>query len=121
MPRPGQAGEEVRRPHDALRRHQVRPDAAPAPRVVAEGQAVAAGGEQALGEPARDAGAVGHVLAVRDHQVELELGPQGLHVRLHGAQPGRAEHVSEEEDPRGIASTGVGRSSMCAWLPASAV
>ena len=91
------------------------------PRVVAERQAVAAGVQQPVGQAAGDAGAVRDVLAVGDDQIELQLGPQRLHVRLDGAQARGSEHVSQEQDPHGIAGTGVGRSSMCAWLPASAV
>ncbi len=50
-----------------------------------------------------------------------ELLAERAHVRLHGSQAGRAEHVAEEEDPHGMVSGDACRSSMCAWLPASAV
>src|SRR5437868_13559516 len=63
----------VRGTDDALTRREIRADAVAPERVVAERDDVRAGGEQPVGEPAGDAGAVGDVLAVHDADVEVEL------------------------------------------------
>ena len=84
--------------HHPLRRREVGARAVAAPRVVAERQAVDARRQQARAQPRRDARAAGHVLAVRQHEVEVELVAQRGHVPLDGVEAGIAEDVAEEED-----------------------
>jgi len=89
--------------------------------MVAERDRVGAGGEQAVGELARDARAVGGVLAVDDAHVDVELVPQRRQPPLDCKLPGRAEDVGEEEDSQFSASAAEARTSMETWSPASFV
>jgi len=89
--------------------------------VVAERYDVGAGGEQAVGELRRDAGAVGDVLAVDDAQVGVELLAQRREMLLDRAPARDAEDVGEEEDPQLVTSAAAGRISTETWLPASFV
>jgi hypothetical protein len=89
--------------------------------VVAERDGVRAGCEQAVGELAGDAGAVGGVLAVDDADVDAELLQQAGKALLDGNAPGRPEDVCEEEDPQLRTSAAEGRTSTDTWLPASFV
>jgi len=72
--------------------------------VVAEGDHVRSGREQLVGELARDAGAVRRVLPVDDREVGVVALAQRRQVLLHGAAPGDAEDVREEEDLHACAS-----------------
>src|SRR5262249_38210408 len=107
---------------------QVRVDLALAVGVVAEGDRVHAGSEQALGDAAGDADAVGRVLTVGDDEVEAELLAQPGQPLLDDAPSGRREDVGDEEDPhRGCRAYRIGLapadgpSDMATWLPASDV
>jgi hypothetical protein len=89
--------------------------------VVAEGHDVRAGVQQPVGELARDACAVGDVLAVDDADVGTELVAQSRQALLDRSTPRDAEDVGEEEDPQLRTSAVAGRSSIDTWLPASFV
>ncbi len=93
---------EVRGPDDALGARQVRVDLLPPPGVIAERDHVRAGGEEPLGELRRDPHAVGDVLAVQDAEADAVLLPQVAQARLDGVAAGRADHVSDEEDPQRV-------------------
>ena len=97
-PAAGRARGVVGRAHDALVRCQKRIHLFLPPDVVAGGEHVHAAAEQLERELGGDAGAVGHVLAVGDHEVD---GP----LRAKAGQPAQqrfparlAEHVADEED-----------------------
>jgi hypothetical protein len=89
--------------------------------VVAERDHVGARGEQLVGELARDARAVGRVLAVDDAEVGADLVAQRLQALLDGAPAGDAEDVGEEEDPQFRTSDADCRTVTDTWLPASFV
>ena len=123
-PRPGLRGEVVGRPHDARLAIEIGAESPLVPGVVAERDAVDAAREDAIGEPVGDAGAVGGVLAVGDHEVELELLAQARHERLDRFASGPAEDVRDEQQPHrgrsyGIAGAVAGSTRMLAPLPAS--
>jgi len=88
----------VRGTDHALARGEVGADPAAAVRVVAEGDHVGTRGEELVGELRGDAGAVGGVLAVDDREIGFVALAQRRQVFLHGAAPGDAEDVREEED-----------------------
>jgi hypothetical protein len=68
--------------------------------VVAERDDVRAGGEQPLGDPRGDAGAVGGVLAVDDAEVDGELVAKIGQPFLDRPPSGDAKDVCDEEDPQ---------------------
>ena len=68
--------------------------------MVAERDRVRAGCEQPVGQLARDARAVGGVLAVDDADVHVELFAQSGQALLDRAAAGGSEDVCEEEDPQ---------------------
>ena len=90
QPLPGRARGVVGRADDARLHAQVRVHLALAEGMVAERDHVDAGGVQALGEPAGDAGAVGEVLAVCDDEADVALGPQARYVLLDDPAPRRS-------------------------------
>ena len=70
---------------------------------------------------ARDAGAVGDVLAVDDADVCAELVAQAGQAFFDRAPAGDAEDIREEEESQFRTSVAAGRSSIETWLPASFV
>ena len=68
--------------------------------VVAERYRIDADAQQALADPARDADAVGGVLAVGDHQVERQLVAEAGQPLLDDPPAGRTEDVRDEQDPQ---------------------
>jgi hypothetical protein len=84
--------------------------------VVAEGDDVGAGGEQALGQARRDARAVGDVLPVDDADVGRELRPEALQAVLERIAAGPSDDVPDEEDVQG-SDPAVGCTSMATLLP----
>ena len=118
--------------HDARLAVQIAAEPALVPGVVPERDAVDAGREDLVGQAIGDAGAVGGVLAVRDHEVELELLAQARDERLNGFATRPPEDVGDEEQPHrarsalrpgtehyGIAGALAGSTRMLAPLPAS--
>ena len=89
--------------------------------MVAERDDVRAGCEEAVGELARDARAVGDVLAVDDAHVGAELVAQRRQPFLDREPSRRAEDVCEEEEPQLRTSAAEGRNSTDTWFPASFV
>jgi hypothetical protein len=89
--------------------------------VVAQGDDVGAGVEQAVGELRRDACPVGDVLAVDDAEVDVQLLAQPGQLLLDCPTPRDAEDVGEEEDSQFRTSAAAGRTSTDTWLPASFV
>ena len=69
-----------------------------APDVVAGGEHVHPGVEQLEGDLGRDAGAVGRVLAVGDHEVDGALFLERGKPPQERVAPRLAEHVADEED-----------------------
>jgi hypothetical protein len=120
-PAAGRLGAGVGRADDALARSEVGADPVAAERMVAERDDVRAGGEKAVRELARDAGAVGDVLAVDDADVDAELGAQRRQSPFDGLAAGDAEDVCEEEDPQFRTTAADVRTSTVTWLPASFV
>jgi hypothetical protein len=68
--------------------------------VVPGGDGVRARREDLLGQLGGQADAVGGVLAVDDAEVDRKLVPQLGQPRLDRPATGRAEDVTEEEDPQ---------------------
>jgi hypothetical protein len=89
--------------------------------VVAERHDIGSRIQQAVGELAGDARAVGDVLAVDDADVRAQLVAQACEALLYRAPPRDAEDVCEEEDPQLRTSAVAGRSSIDTWFPASFV
>jgi hypothetical protein len=79
--------------------------------VVAERDHVRAGGEEPVGELARDARAVGDVLAVDDADIRSELVAQCRQPLFDGAPSGDAEDIGQEENFQLRTSDAEGRSS----------
>jgi hypothetical protein len=96
---PGRACGEVRGTDDAVARFEIGSDVVPAPGVVAERHGVRAGSEQLVGELRGDPDAVGHVLAVDDADVDVELVAKRRQTLLDRAPPRRAHDIGDEEDP----------------------
>jgi predicted sugar kinase len=69
-----------------------------APDVVAGGEHVHPGVEQLEGDLGRDAGAVGRVLAVGDHEVDGALVAKAGQPAQQRFPARLAEHVTDEED-----------------------
>ena len=89
--------------------------------MVPEREHVGAGGEQPVGEPRRDPGAVGHVLAVHDAEVDVELLAQPGQPLLYRPTAGRPEDVPYEEEVQGTDSEAAGCAWIATWFPASGV
>jgi hypothetical protein len=89
--------------------------------VVSERERVGPGGEQPVGEPWRQARAVGRVLRIDDAEAGSELFLQGREPLLDRGTARRAEDVRDEEDLQGIESAAAGCTSIATWLPASCV
>jgi hypothetical protein len=68
--------------------------------VVAERDHVGTGCEQPVGDPRRDPGAVGRVLAVDDAEADAELPAQPGEPFLDDPPSGNAEDVGDEQDPQ---------------------
>jgi hypothetical protein len=66
--------------------------------VIAEREHVGSGREQPLGQPRRDPGAVGDVLAVDDAEADVQLLLQRPETLLERGAAGGAEDVGDEED-----------------------
>ena len=66
--------------------------------MVAERERVRAGGEEAFGEPRRDADPVRDVLAVDDARVDVELRTQRRKQCLDRVATGPSDDVADEED-----------------------
>src|SRR5207248_6464973 len=97
---------------DALALREVVADPVAAERVIAERDDIGARAEQTVGELARDAGAVGDVLAVDDAHVGRELLAQCGQAFLDGAPPRDPEHVGEKEKSQLRTRTAAVRSSI---------
>ena len=110
QPLPGAVRRVVGRAHDPRVHAQVLVHLPLAEGVVSERDHVDPGAVQAAGEPARDAGAVGQVLAVCDHEADVALGPQARHLLLDDPPPGSRERVGDEEDPH---AAGLSRGTRC--------
>jgi Glycosyltransferase family 87 len=108
-PLAGRRGGVVGRADDAAVHGQMLVHLPLAEGVVAERDHVDAGGVQAAGEPARDARAVGQVLAVCDHEVDLALGPQPGHLLLDDPPARCRDGIGDEEDPHRGLEEGRGR------------
>jgi len=98
-PAAGRLALEVRGAHDRRRRRQIGADLLAPPRVVAERERVRAGGEEAFGEPRRDADAVRDVLAVDDAGVDVEALAQTGQQRLDRIAAGATHNVADEQQP----------------------
>jgi hypothetical protein len=89
--------------------------------MVAQRERVGAGGEQPVGEPRRQACAVGRVLRVDDAEAGSKLFLQRGKPLLDRGTARRAEDVGDEEDLQGIERVAAGCTSIATWLPASCV
>jgi hypothetical protein len=92
---------EIRGAKDAVARLEERDEIALPPDVIPRRDHVRAGGEELLGELGREPDAVRRVLAVHDAEVDAELLLETTQARLDGAPAGRAEDVTDEENPQG--------------------
>jgi hypothetical protein len=89
--------------------------------VVAERDRVDSVGEQLLGDARRQADTVGRVLAVRDAEVDVELGAELAEPLLQRAAPRDADDVGDEEQDQGRERAAAGKICNVTWLPASRV
>ena len=89
--------------------------------MVAQREYVGPGTEEALGEPRRDPGPVGHVLRVDDAEARAELVSQAWQALLDRRPAGRAEDVCDEEDLYGNDKAAAGWTERETWFPASCV
>lgn len=89
--------------------------------MISECDDIGSRGEEPVGELARDAGAVGDVLAVDDADVGRKLVAQTGQALFDRAATRNSEDVREEKDSQLRTSTAAVRSSIDTWLPASFV
>ena len=89
--------------------------------MVTERERIGTGCEQPVGEPGREARAVGGVLRVDDAEASSELFLQRREPLLYCDTARRAEDIGDEEDLQGIERVAAGCTSIATWLPASCV
>jgi hypothetical protein len=80
--------------------------------VVAERDHICARGEDPVGDPRGDPGAVRGVLSVDDAEVSLELLPQAWQALLDRSAPRDAEDVGDEKNLQGVERAAAGRTSI---------
>jgi hypothetical protein len=98
---PGCERGRVRRSQDAVGRVEVGGDLGPAERVVAEGDRVDSGREQAVGQAGRDPDPVRDVLPVRDADVDPEVCAQRRQALLERLPAGGSDDIGDEQNAQG--------------------
>ena len=89
---------QVGRPAYAVERRDLALPTALVPHVVAQGDGIDPGLEDGPGQRPGDARAGGGVLAVRDHEIEPQLGAQRRHARRHDFPARPAHDVPDEKE-----------------------